>query len=288
MLRPLLRLCSLPPQFVVPSIRHLSTSSALQYTRKASGSTIRVPSKKAQAAKAKRKAALAAKEDERYLKLSLEDAISVLRAVEVASPKSTYELIVKTRVGNGAAVPRGRVSLPREAKPKGEDKILVFAEGRLAEDAKKAGAHIVGGVELIDGILNNRHRATTILCTPALIKAITPRLGRFLGPLGLMPSERRGTVTEDIVGYIQRLRGTSEWRADRAGTIRAPIATMEFPVSDVVTNFRQFLTSVKKATGNLKEADEAERRAKNSGGVIPITKVMLSSSRGPGIRIADF
>lgn len=155
----------------MPSIRHLSTSSALQYTRKASGSTIRVPSKKAQAAKAKRKAALAAKEDERYLKLTLEDAISVLRvchsiesgafadpvnvfrqAVEVASPKSTYELIVKTRVGNGAAVPRGRVSLPREAKPKGEDKILVFAEGRLAEDAKKAGAHIVGGVELIDGV----------------------------------------------------------------------------------------------------------------------------------------
>lgn len=101
-----------------------------------------------------------------------------------------------------------------------------------------------------------------------------------------MPSERRGTVTEDIVGYIQRLRGTSEWRADRAGTIRAPIATvdlrmqfiftfsdlfmqMEFPVSDVVTNFRQFLTSVKKATGNLKEADEAERRAKNSGGGRP-------------------
>jgi large subunit ribosomal protein L1 len=142
------------------------------------------------------------------------------------------------------AVPRGRVNLPREAKAKAEDKILVFAEGRQAEDAKKAGAHIVGGPELIEGvraiapcvnplltymqILNNRHRATTILCTPALIRTITPRLGRFLGPLGLMPSERRGTVTEDIAGYIGRLRGTSEWRADRKGSIRAPIATVRF------------------------------------------------------------
>lgn len=115
---------------------------------------------------------MASKEDERYLKLTLEDAISVLRvssvqqvsricsfstslidqAVEVAFPKSTYELTVKTKIGNGVAVPRGRVSLPREAKAKAEDKILVFAEGRLAEDAKKAGAHIVGGLELIDGV----------------------------------------------------------------------------------------------------------------------------------------
>ncbi|KAF8910043.1 ribosomal protein L1-like protein [Gymnopilus junonius] len=291
MLGQLFRRSCLASQLLAYQPRHFSTSSVLQYTRKSAGSTIRVPSKKAQAAKTRRKAAIAAKENERYLKLTLQDAISVLRAVEVAFPKSTYELTVKTKIGNGVAVPRGRVSLPREAKPKAEDKILVFAEGRLAEDAKKAGAHIVGGLELIDGILNNRHRATTILCTPSLIKAITPKLGRFLGPLGLMPSERRGTVTEDVVGYIQRLRGTSEWRADRTGTIRAPIAMMDFPMDDVVTNFRQFLTSVKKATGNSKDPEAADRKLKNSGGgrpVIAITKVMLSSSRGPGIRIADF
>ena len=59
---------------------------------------------------------------------------------------------MKTEIGNGAAVPRGRVNLPREAKPKDEGKILVFAEGRQAEEAKKAGAHIVGGIELIEGV----------------------------------------------------------------------------------------------------------------------------------------
>lgn len=73
-------------------------------------------------------------------------------------------------------------------------------------------------------IINNRFQATTILCTTALIKAITPRLGRVLGPLGLMPSERRGTVTDDIAGYIQRMKGTSEWRADKTGNIHMPIA----------------------------------------------------------------
>lgn len=72
--------------------------------------------------------------------------------------------------------------------------------------------------------MNGRVQATTILCTPALIKAITPKLGRVLGPLGLMPSERRGTVTDDITGYLERIQGTSEWRADRAGNIRTPIA----------------------------------------------------------------
>lgn len=132
---------------------------------------IRVPSKKSLAAKAKRKAATAAKADEQLEKLSLADAIAVLRvghsksrldgthtngsllqAVEVASPNATYELFIKTEIKSGIAVPKGRVNLPREAKPKTEDKVLVFAEGREAEEAKNAGAHFVGGTELIDGV----------------------------------------------------------------------------------------------------------------------------------------
>ena len=73
-------------------------------------------------------------------------------------------------------------------------------------------------------IIQGRHSATMYLCTPDLIRAITPRLGRVLGPLGLMPSERRGTVTDDIAGFIRRLQGTSEWKGDKVGAIRTPIA----------------------------------------------------------------
>jgi large subunit ribosomal protein L1 len=57
-----------------------------------------------------------------------------------------------------------------------------------------------------------------------MLRAISPRLGRVLGPRGLMPSERRGTVTEDVAGYIRRLQGTSEWRGDKDGTIRTVVA----------------------------------------------------------------
>lgn len=71
---------------------------------------------------------------------------------------------------------------------------------------------------------NGRIQATLFLSTPTLIKTISQRLGRVLGPRGLMPSERRGTVTEDIAGYIRRLQGTTEWKGDKDGTVRTPIA----------------------------------------------------------------
>ncbi|TFK77520.1 ribosomal protein L1 [Pluteus cervinus] len=270
---------------VFASRQFSSTSVAL--ARRDKESKIRVPSKKALAAKSRRRAAKVAKAEEKLEKLSLLDAINVLRAVEVASPNSAYELFVKTEIKNGIAVPRGRVNLPREAKAKTEDKILVFAEGRQAEEAKRAGAHIVGGPELVDGVVNNRFKATTILCTPALIRAITPKLGRVLGPLGLMPSERRGTVTDDIAGYIQRIQGSSEWRADKNGSIRLPIALLSFPVEDVVKNIRFFLASVKRATGNSKE-DERKTKGQGAKPVTMINKVMLSSRQGPGIRLSDW
>jgi large subunit ribosomal protein L1 len=161
--------------------------------------------------------------------------------VEVAKPDATYEIVVKTAMTRGTTIPKGRVNLPREAKPKREDKILVFATGQLAKDAKDAGADIVGGEELIEGVsptpsvvcmcshaslwqvISGKHQATTILCTSALIRTITPKLGRILGPKGLMPSERRGTVTDDIAGYIKKLSGSAEWRGDKAGAIRMPV-----------------------------------------------------------------
>lgn len=101
-----------------------------------------------------------------------------------------------------------------------------------------------------------------------------------------MPSERRGTVTDDIAGYIQRLHGTSEWRADRTGNIRTPIAAvcflyhaaffqlktcqMNFPIEDVVRNVRHFLASVKRATGNTKEEDKKSKNTSKPGGYIII------------------
>ncbi|KAJ6623096.1 ribosomal protein L1-like protein [Mycena sp. CBHHK59/15] len=287
---------ALPPSLCLPCRRYLMGSSlqlfSRQFTttravlaRKNQIQKVRIPSKKAMAAKSRRRAAKEARLVDHSEDMTLEGAIAVLRAVEVAYPTSSYELFVKTDLrGGGIAVPKGRINMPREPKPRPEDTILVFAEGRQAEEAKRAGAHIVGSTELIDGILNNRIKAKTILCTTSLIRAITPRLGRFLGPLGLMPAERRGTVTDDIEGYIKRIKGSQEWKADRSGSIRMPVALMNFPIADVVKNFRYVMDSIKRVTGNVKMRDNRESTRK----VTPIMQVTLSSRNAPGITISDY
>jgi len=96
-----------------------------------------------------------------------------------------FNLYIKAEITNGVTIPKGRVNLPREAKAMTEDKILVFAEGRQAEEAKKAGAHIVGGPELIDGVcsipsavsqlnLNPSHdaRLSTVAIKPRLFSVL--------------------------------------------------------------------------------------------------------------------
>ncbi|KAI0715087.1 ribosomal protein L1 [Earliella scabrosa] len=245
-------------------------------------------SKKQLAAKERKRARKAPKNIYDSEKMSLSDAIDVLRAVEVASPNATYELVVKTEMGKGSTIPKGRFNLPRETKAKERDHILVFAEGRQAEEAKKAGADIVGGLELVEGVISGRYQATLFLCSRSLIRAITPRLGRVLGPRGLMPSERRGTVTDDISGYIRRLKGTSEWKGDKEGTIRQPIAKMHFPVPDVVKNIRYFLGVVKRATGNIRDPQaDGNKKETSQKPVNAITRVLLSTRQGPSIQISD-
>ncbi len=86
-------------------------------------------------------------------------------------------------------------------------------------------------------IISGRYQATLFLCSRSLIRPITPRLGRVLGPRGLMPSERRGTVTDDISGYIRRLKGTAEWKGDKEGTIRQPIAKVNLYIKERIASF---------------------------------------------------
>ncbi|KAF9786756.1 ribosomal protein L1 [Thelephora terrestris] len=264
-------------------LRQFNTTSVLFARRE---KKIPTPTKKQLAAKARKKALKVRKHIYDAEKMPLQDAIAVLRAVEVARPNATLELTVKTAMPKGTTIPKGRLTWPREAKPRTEERVLVFAEGRLAEEAKRAGAHIVGGLELVDDIINGRHNPTTILCVPSLLRSITPKLGRLLGPKGLMPSERRGTVTEDIAGYIRRMQGSVEWKGDKDGTIRAAVAKITWPLEDITKNFRYFSGVVKKATGN---ARDPEAEAKGQGRQVnPLTRIVLSSSQGPAIQIADF
>jgi len=116
------------------------------------------------------------------------------------------------------------MNLPRAPKKATKsDRILVFAEGRAATAAKAAGADFVGGTELIDDVVSGKIHATLVLATPTLVRAIAPKLGRVLGPKGLMPAERRGTVVDDPATYITNLKGSNQWAGDKRGTIRSAI-----------------------------------------------------------------
>ncbi|EJD03727.1 ribosomal protein L1 [Fomitiporia mediterranea MF3/22] len=273
--------------------RHF-TSSRPTYLRKDKPRP--APTKAKLAARERKKALKSRKNIYENEKMPLADAVNILRAVEVARPNSTFELVVKTAMKRGSAIPKGRINLPREVKARTRDRVFVFAEGRQADEAKRAGADFVGGTELVEGVrvsyhigysvANGRYPATLFLCTPSLIRAITPKLGRVLGPRGLMPSERRGTVTEDVVGYLRRISGSSEWRGDKAGTIRGAIAKMDFPIEDVVRNARHFLSVVKASTGNTVDAATRQSKA-GPKPVNAITRVVLSSTQGPGIQISD-
>jgi len=171
--------------------------------------------------------------------------------------------------------------------------VLLFADGEEAEEARKAGVDIVGGVELIEPVASGKLTATIILSTPSLLRSITPRLGRILGPRGMMPSERRGTVTNDIKGFMRRLGGSSEWKGDKMGTVRCAIGKLTFPPNDVITNINTFLHSVRVATNTAGRSGGLGGPGGGGGEVDPnkpqnpITKVILSSTQGPGISLSD-
>ena len=164
---------------------------------------------------------------------------------------------------------------------------------------------------------SGRVQATLFLSTPSLVKVISQRLGRVLGPRGLMPSERRGTVTDDVAGYIRRLQGTTEWKGDKRGTIRTPIAKVSLHHADFDTMSHQhfswttqlmmslrtfvilsMLLNVRLGINlNLRTKTKARSLVRDMNLVVDamlivtsvnaINKVIISSRQGPGIQIAD-
>ncbi|PVF99925.1 ribosomal protein L1 [Serendipita vermifera] len=215
-------------------------------------------------------------------KMTLEEAIRVLRAVEVRSPWSAYELLVKTAVMRGRPVPRGQLELPRDPRTKREI-IAYFVEEGREEEALKAGANYAGSVDLIEKILSGEVLPTKVFSTPGLLPVITPKLGRFLGPKNLMPSIKKGTVSEDIASLINDTQGSFDWKGDRSGVICAAIARMNFAPEEVIANIKAFMKSVHE---NSRDPDEAltQRKSKKMNSV-SILSVRLSSRQGPGIEL---
>ena len=151
-------------------------------------------------------------------------------------------------------------------------RVAVFARGAKAEDAKAAGADIVGAEDLLEIVQSGKIEFDRCIATPDMM-ALVGRLGKVLGPRGLMPNPKLGTVTMDVKGAVTAAKaGQVEFRAEKAGIVHAGIGKASFEAEALVANARAFVDAIQKA------------RPTGAKGTY-VKKVSLSSSMGPGLKV---
>ena len=210
-----------------------------------------------------------------YDKAALHGSVEAMTKVKsMASAKfdETVELSVRLGVDPRKAdqMIRGTVALPSGT---GTDvRIAVFASGDAAQAARDAGAEFVGADDLLAQVEGGMMDFDLVIATPDLMPQVG-KLGRQLGPRGLMPNPKTGTVTPDVGKAVADFKGGKvEYRTDRQGNVHVPIGKVSFEVSALVANLRAVLEELEKA----KPASAKGRYFK---------KVSLSSTMGPGVKI---
>ena len=203
---------------------------------------------------------------------SLEDAIPLLQTVTFAKFDESIEIALRLGVNPKHAdqMVRGTVVLPHGL---GRSKrVLVIAGPDKQREAGQAGADTVGGDELVDRIQGGWMAFEAVVATPDMMRSVG-RLGRILGPRGLMPNPKTGTVTTDVAQAVREIKaGKVNYRVDKAGVVHAPIGKASFAAENLVENAYALVSSVVKA----KPAAARGRYLKS---------ITVSSTMGPGVRI---
>ncbi len=167
---------------------------------------------------------------------------------------------------------RGTVALPHGTGR--SVRVLAFVQGDKVAEAEAAGADVVGGQELIDRILGGWLEADAVVATPDMMAAVGSKLGRMLGPRGLLPNPKSGTVGPNIGEIVRALKaGQIEFRSDKTGVVHAPIGKASFGPEQLAENFAA-----------LRQAVEAAKPDAAKGTYI--RTVHLSSTMGPSVRVA--
>jgi large subunit ribosomal protein L1 len=204
-------------------------------------------------------------------KLPPQDALQAVKDLSFAKFDETVEVAARLGVDPRQAdqVVRGTVALPHGT---GKDvRVLVIAQGEKEKEATDAGADYVG-VEYLDQIQQGWVDFDVAVATPDLMGKVGP-LGRILGPRGLMPTPKAGTVTFDIGKAVQEIKaGKIEYRVDRTGNVHAPIGRVSFDVEKLQENLEAFMDSIIRA-----------RPASAKGTYL--RGVSISSTMGPGVAI---
>jgi large subunit ribosomal protein L1 len=148
--------------------------------------------------------------------IDLTQAVNILKAFEVGNPSHQIEAHVQCKIEKSTPLIRGSLVLPKSIKQ--EATILVFATGKKAEEAKAAGAHFVGGEELIERVQAGELKFDKCIATPQMFPQVT-KIARILGPKGLMPTVKKGTVTDDISNTIRTSKSSFDFKADKHGVL---------------------------------------------------------------------
>ena len=175
---------------------------------------------------------------------SLEDAVSMLKKLHVVNFDQSVDVAVRLGVDPRHAdqMVRGAVALPHGI---GKNvRVLVFAKGDKVAEAREAGADFVGGQDLVEKIQGGWMDFDKVAATPDMMGSVG-KIGRLLGPRGMMPNPKTGTVTFDIGKCVSDLKsGKIDFRVEKAGIIHAPIGRMSFEESQLADNFRSLMETL--------------------------------------------
>jgi large subunit ribosomal protein L1 len=204
---------------------------------------------------------------------SVEDAVKLVKARASAKFDETIEISINLGVDPKHAdqMVRGVVALPSGT---GRSlRVAVFAKGAKADEAKKAGADIVGAEELAEIVAKGEIDFDRCIATPDMM-GVVGRLGKVLGPRGLMPNPKVGTVTMDVTQAVKDAKGGAvEFRVEKAGIVQAGVGKASFTEDAIIANVKAFVDSVSKA------------KPPGAKGTY-MKKISLSSTMGPGVKIA--
>ncbi|MBU1294416.1 MAG: 50S ribosomal protein L1 [Gammaproteobacteria bacterium] len=223
-------------------------------------------------AKLTKRARLIAEKVEATKFYSVEEAVALLSELSTVKFKESIDVSVNLGVDprKSDQVVRGSTVLPHGA---GKDvRVAVFAQGANAEAAKEAGADVVGFDDLAEQVKAGNLDFDVVIASPDAMR-IVGQLGQILGPRGLMPNPKVGTVTPDVATAVRNAKaGQARYRTDKNGIIHAAVGSIEFAADAIRGNLEALLTDLRRA------------KPASSKGVY-LKKVTLSSTMGPGLQI---
>ena len=204
---------------------------------------------------------------------AVDEALALVKQNATSKFDETVEVALNLGVDPRHAdqMVRGVVSLPNGT---GRSlRVAVFAKGAKADEARKAGAELVGAEDLFETVNKGEVNFDRCIATPDMM-GLVGRLGKVLGPRGLMPNPKVGTVTMDVVQAIKDAKGGAvEYRVEKAGVVQAGVGKASFAEDAIVQNVKAFVDSVIKA------------KPPGAKGVY-MKKISLSSTMGPGVKVA--